>query len=139
MIVMGMALTCDSFVKVIYFKKKNLLPQKASGHSVHWGINPPLKNNTHLFFIKPSPKSPNCPSPPFRGFPGTYSFFVTPLKNRILQWTPILKFFILNSSHLSKITKFSVKISQFKFNSYEKGKHFCLYTFLSLNISDFRF
>ena len=53
MIVMGMPLSCDSFVKVIYFKKKNLLPQKASGHSVHWGINPPSKTTPTSFSSNP--------------------------------------------------------------------------------------
>ena len=34
-------------------------------HSVHWGLNPLLKNISHFFFAKPLPESANYPSTPF--------------------------------------------------------------------------
>ena len=79
------------------------------------GINPRQKHHP-LFFAKPLLKSENCPSPLFRQSLTIYWFFVNPPKNRIFQWTPIiLKLFILNPIYLLKVTKFLVKISQFKF------------------------
>ena len=58
----------------------NLRP--VSTGTVHWGISPPLKNPTTLFFVKPPPKPAICPSPPFWQIPPIYWFFVTspPLK-----------------------------------------------------------
>ena len=79
------------------------------------GINPRQKHHP-LFFAKSLLKSENCPSPLFRQSLTIYWFFVNPPKNRIFQWTPIiLKLFILNPIYLLKVTKFLVKISQFKF------------------------
>ena len=66
-------------------------------HSVHRGINPS-----------------SCQAPLFRQFPIYNCFFVTPSPKN--WWTPIiLKFFIFNPSYLLKVTKFLVKICQFKF------------------------
>ena len=75
-------------------------------HSVHWGINPPLK--------PPSLKSANCPSPPplFRQFLPKYRFFVTPLKLKFSREPQ--KYYIFSSftpSYLSKVT------NQLKFSS----------------------
>ena len=82
---------------------------KLSIHSVHWGINPTPQKH---------PPSANCP---------------TPLLFR--QSPPyILYFFIHNPSYLLKVTKFIVIVIIL---SCDREKHFCLETFLSLNISDF--
>ena len=63
----------------------------------------------------------------FRQFPSYIWFFVNPPKDRIFQWTPIiLNFFILNPSHLLKVTEFLVEIFQFKFFKKNLIKHFCL-------------
>ena len=76
-------------------------------HSMHWGINPPQKHHP-LFFAKPPLKSASCPSPPFLGNSTLYVvFLVNPPKNQIFQWTPILKFFILNPSYLLKLSSSS--------------------------------
>ena len=62
-----------------------------------------------------------------------------PPKNRIFQWTPIvLKFFIFNPTpSFKKVSKFLVKISQFKFLVMTEKIFFVYKLFLSLNISDF--
>ena len=91
--------------------------------SVHWGITPPPLPppipHTHIKTPLPS----FLPSPllnlqtvqaPFLINPPPYILvFRDPPKNWIFQWTPI--FFILNPSHLFKVTKLLFKISQFKF------------------------
>ena len=104
--------------------------------NVQQGITPtpnsPLKS-TPLFLAKPPPptplhptpsplvKSANYPSPPFLGnLPPLYCFFVnTPPKNQIFQWTPKILSFSSLTPYLLKVTKFLIKISQFK-------KYFCL-------------
>ena len=46
------------------------------------------------------------------------------------QWTPIIiKFFILNPSHLLKVTKFLVRIPQFKFLVMTEKNFFCRWVF----------
>ena len=70
-----------------------------------------------------------------------YWFFVNlsplPRKYRIFQWTTIiLKFIVLNLIHLLKISKFLVKISQFKVLVMTEKNIYVLKLFLSLNISD---
>ena len=117
----------------------------AKGHSMHWGTTrPPSKTPPPLFRqVLPPLKSANWPSPTprfFRRFPPIYCFFVNtpPPKNRVFQWTLIIfKFFILTPSHLLKVTKFLVKISQFKFLLMTEKNIFVGKLFLSLNISDF--
>ena len=109
------------------------------------GYDPPsFRNTTPSFSSSPPPlKSANWPSPTprfFRRFPPIYCFFVNtpPPKNRVFQWTLIIfKFFILTPSHLLKVTKFLVKISQFKFLLMTEKNIFVGKLFLSLNISDF--
>ena len=104
-----------------YFKRNftnNILSKYHLGktipkfHSVHWVISP-------LFFAKPPITYSNYSSPPFYAIPPSiYWFFMNspppPLKkknkkNQIFQWTPILKFFVLNL-----IPSFT-RTSQFKF------------------------
>ena len=55
-----------------------LANRKLIDHSVNWGINPPLKNTTLIFFAKPPFKSANCLSPPFLGNPPIYWFSFEP-------------------------------------------------------------
>ena len=58
-------------------------------------------------------------------------------KKRIFHGTAIiLKFFILNLVPFLKVTKFSVKISQFKFLAMTHKKTFVYRLLLSLNIPD---
>ena len=67
-------------------------------HSVHWGINSPLKNSP-LFFAKFTVKPASCPILIlFRQFPFINWFFVNPHpKNQIFRWIPMMiKFVILN-------------------------------------------
>ena len=75
--------------------------------------------STPLFYSKPPPKSPNCPStlPLFRQCP-LYCFFMTPppLKIGFFSESPmIIEFFILNSIPYFKVNKFFIKTSHFKF------------------------
>ena len=84
-----------------------------------------------LFYQAPFPlKSENCPTlPP----PTAHFYFVyplSPLKNQIFQWIPILKL---------KVTKFLVKLSQFKFLLNTDKNIFVYKLFLFLNISDVSF
>ena len=105
-------------------------------HSVHWGINPPLKNTLPPLSCQPPLlKLANCSSPPFLGNHPLYIGFSwtppLPSKSWIFQWTPpkILKCFILNTIF---------KISQFEFLVMTVKNAFA-YKLLSLNISDFYF
>ena len=71
------------------------------------GYQPPSPQRHHLFFSKSPLKSANCPSLPlprplFRQFPLYIVFFCE-------------IFLSIAPSHLLKVTKFLVKISQFKF------------------------
>ena len=103
-------------------------------HSVHWGLRPPLSLQKHnpfffFFFAKPALKSSNYPSPPFQAIHPLSKktcFFMNPhvqknqktktKKPRIFQLTLIiLEFFIISPSHLLKVAKLLVEISQFKF------------------------
>ena len=87
------------------------------------GVSTPLKTKPPLL------KSANCPSCLFKQLPPIYWFFVKLPKNRIFQCTPIiLIFFSLTPSYLLKVTKFLVKILNFKF-LVTTEKHFCLSTF----------
>ena len=86
-----------SFVFSIWQKKAT--SNKSVKLSVHWGINPFLKNTTFLFLAKPPPpiKSTTIQAPlPRKSLP-LYWFFVNPRpQSWIFQWTSkILKFFIL--------------------------------------------
>ena len=47
-------------------------------HSVHWAINPALKNTTPSFSSSPPFKSANCPSPLFWELPTYVLFFCDP-------------------------------------------------------------
>ena len=94
---------------------------------------PPLKNTTSPFFG-------NCPSPPFLGNSPLYvarCFFVTPPPsptNQIFQWTStILKFSSLKPSHLLKVTKVLVKISQLLFINYLNVVKYFRFYFLCKN------
>ena len=62
-------------------------------------------------------------------------FHEPPIKIGFFSEPPI-KFFILNPSHLLKVTKFLVKISQFKFLVMTE-KNIFVYKLFLLNISDF--
>ena len=87
------------------------------------GVSTPLNNKPPLL------KSANCPSCLFKQLPPIDWFFVKLPKNRIFQCTPIiLIFFSLTPSYLLKVTKFLVKILNFKFLVMTE-KHFCLSTF----------
>ena len=55
-------------------------------------------------------------------------YHLPPVKNQIFQWTLIIKL---------KVTKFSVKLSQFKFLVNTDKNIFIYKFFLSLNASDF--
>ena len=77
-------------------------------------------------------KSANCPSHPFLGNSHLYiGFSWNPLKIGFFSEPP------LTPSHLLKVTKFLVKISQFKFLVMTKKNSFVYKLFLLLNISDF--
>ena len=77
--------------------------------SVHWGIKIPLPSKTPPSSFSLCPlKSANCPSPNY-----------------------------LTPSHLLKVTKFLVKISQFIFLVMTEKNIFVYKLFLSLDISDF--
>ena len=93
-------------------------------------VSTPLKNT--LLFL-PSPLK-IVQAPLFRQFP-IYIVFLWPLSPKN-WWTPIiLTFFIFNPSYLLIVTKFLVKICQFKF-LVMADKHFGLYFFV-FKISDF--
>ena len=99
---------------------------------MHWGINPtpPSKTPPLLFRQAPSLKFASCSISPcifvFRDSP----------KNRIFQWnTIVLSFSALDPSYFLKVTKFLVKISQFKFVVITE-KHSAYNLFMVLNISD---
>ena len=55
---------------------------KQETHSVHWGINPPLKNTTPLSFFPAPLKSTNSPSS-LPGFLGNPSLYIG------LSWPPL--------------------------------------------------
>ena len=86
-----------SFVLSIWQKKAT--SNKFVKLSVHWDINPFLKNTTSLFLAKPPPpiKSATIQALLPRKSPPLYWFFVNPRpQSWIFQWTSkILKFFIL--------------------------------------------
>ena len=129
----------------IFFNKKRLDVQNTSPHpTVCIRVSPPpppQNHHTPLFCqAPPTLKSTNCPSPPpFQTIsPPIYWFFVNPPNNQIFQRIPILKFSSLTSSHLlTKVTKFVVEISQFKFLVMTEKSITVYKLFLLLNISDF--
>ena len=51
-------------------------PKIKKHHSVHWGLNPPLKNTTPLFLAKPPLNQQTVQAPPFLGNPPTPSILV---------------------------------------------------------------
>ena len=90
------------------FSKKRtfLTPWYAHTGSMYWGITPPQKHHPPLS-CQASLKWTNCPSPLplFRHPPSILVFREIPPKSRIFQWNPkILKFFILNTIYLLKVT-----------------------------------
>ena len=93
---------------------------------------PPPPQKHHPFFsAKPPPLNLQAVQ-----FPPVYLFVVTPPKNRIFQWnTIVLSFSALDPSYFLKVTKFLVKISQFKFVVITE-KHSVYNLFMVLNISD---
>ena len=116
-------------------------------------IHNPLPQNTSPSF-SPAPPPPPHPlnlqtdqAPPFLGNSPLYIGFLcvnrpTPDKPGFLVNPHYIKFFHpqpLNSSHLSKVTKFLVKISQFKYLVMTEKNAFPYKLFLSLNISDFSY
>ena len=101
-----------------YSKRKSISLEETTRLIVCIGVSTPPQTHHPLFFVKPPLKSVNCPRPFFLGdsLPIYIVFSWTTPYNRIFQWTPIiLKFPSLNPSHLLKVTKFLIKISQFKF------------------------
>ena len=109
------------YIQVDQFQEQ---PQCASGSQPH-----PSKTTPSFL---PSPPPPlnlkTVQAPLFRISPHSILVFQeVPPKRRIFQWTH--KFSSLTLSYLLKVTKFLVKISQFKIFVYK--------LFLSLNISDF--
>ena len=89
---------------------------------------PPSKTPPLSFLPSLSPlKSENCPSALFQAIPLYILVFQDPpLKIRFFSESPILlTFFILNPILSFKVTKFLVKICQFKFLVLTE-KHFCL-------------
>ena len=110
---------------------------------MHGGINRPLKNTTQLFFTKlPPPLNPQTVQANlFRQFPPICWFFLNPsLKigffSEPLQYQ---NYSSLTPFHLLKLTKFLVKISQFKF-SVTIEKNISVYIFFLLfNISNFSY
>ena len=98
----------------------------------------PLKNTTPLFLAKPHLNRQTVQVPLFRQSPLYIGFLWTHPKSRIFQWSPkILKFFILNTILLLKVTKFLDKISQFEFFFMTEKNIFAYKLFLSLIIWDF--
>ena len=89
-----------------------LTPRK--NDSVHWSINPSQKHHHSFFFAELALKSANCSSPPFQAI-------------SLLYMNPI--------PHILKVTKFLVKISQFKFLVMKEKNIFVYKLFVSLNIS----
>ena len=82
-------------------------------YSAHRVINPPppkKKTPSSLFFDK---APANCPSPSFRQFP-IYIVFCDPPPLKIGE-PPYYYFSSLTAFYLLKVTKFLVKICQFKF------------------------
>ena len=114
--------------------------------SVHWGINPLLKNTMPSFLPSPPPiKSANYPSPPFLGIPFPPSILAfhkllppLPLKVGFFTERPKFQSFSsLTTSYLLKVTEFLVKISQLEFLVMAEKNISVYKLFLSLNISDF--
>ena len=128
-------------------KKKSYGSFDSGKHSVHWGMNPPLKNTPpHTFLPRPPLlhcKSANCPSPTphplFRQSHSLYWFFVSPLLKVAFFSEPpkYQSFSSLTQSYLLKVTNFLLKISQFEFLAITEKNTFAYKLFLSLNISDF--
>ena len=104
------------------------------------GVSTPPQKHHPSLSCQTLLKFANCPSPTFLGNPPLYIGFLLPPppKNQIFQWTSqILKFFIINPILLLKLTKFLVKISQFKVLFMIEKNNFVYWHFLSLSISDF--
>ena len=82
---------------------------------MHRGINRPTASLTSTLLLIFCQVFCKFSKPLFRQFPIYIVFlFVTPSPKN--WWTPIIfTFFIFNPSYLLKVTKFLVKISQFKF------------------------
>ena len=104
---------------------------------------PTLKNTTLLLLCYPplDLQIVQAPFPLFRQSPLLYRFSVnSPPKRHIFQWThKIWKFSSLTPSYLLKVTKFLVKISQFKFLVITEKNISVYKLFFALNISDFIF
>ena len=86
-------------------------------NSVHWGINPTLKNTTPSF-LPSHPLNLQTVQAPFLGTPPPYIsvFREPPPKTQIFPWTPkISKFSSFTPYYILKVTKFLVRISQFEF------------------------
>ena len=128
----------DQYIPDQYSTRVKGLMKK--NHSVHWRINPSLKNTTYSFLLSPHLNLQTVQASPFfRQSSPLYWFFVnpTPLKVRFFSEPPkYYSFSSLSSSYLLKITKFLVKISQFEFLVMTE-KNVFVYKLLSLNILDF--
>ena len=95
-------------------------------HSVHWGINSPLKNTTPLILAKLTRfKSANCSSPLSKQSPLYIGFSWTFPKGGIFQWTPkISKFFILNTILSFKSNQIPSSKVLVWILSYDRENHF---------------
>ena len=86
---------------------------------VHLGLKPPQKHQP-LFFAKSLLKSANCPSHLFKKFSPIYWFFMHSLKIKSHN----IEFSSLTPCHFLKVTKFLVKVLQFKFLVMTEKKNF---------------
>ena len=105
-------------------------------HSVYCGISlTPSKTLPHSFLQSPPSNWQTVQAPFFLGNPPSILVFCEPpSKSWIFQWTPkILKFFILNTIYLLKITKFLVKIPHFEFLAMTEKNIFVYKPFLTSN------
>ena len=103
------------------------------------GISTPLQKHHPLSCQPPPLKSANCPSPlPFLGNPPSILVFRDcSFKVGFFSEPPKYQSFLsLTSSYLLKVTKFLVKISQFKFSVMAEKNIFAYHFSLSINISD---
>ena len=55
--------SCERFLSEVQHSLTESPWLPPSLYSVHWGINPPLKNTTPSFSARPPLKSANCPTP----------------------------------------------------------------------------
>ena len=104
---------------------------------MHW-VSTPIKNTSLFFFAKPPVKPANCLNPPFQEI----SFYILHDLPWILDFSgnpTILKFFSLTQSHLLKVTKFLVEISQFKFLVVAKKNIFVFKLFFIIKYLRFQF